>query len=184
MSTDATVGYYGIGSFPMIYDTFIENYFGTKIADTLNFSNYSVALRGQLTGDQLYFNGPLLKNYTSGSRAKLYAPAIWDGGSSVSHLDESEATLKINSLMTPFINYGEAIHDPGKLTFSILGDLGWINTRIIHKKMGDTEDYKSQIVISATIKSDTTYLRNKVGLVYSFDKFLTSDTLFMTSPHI
>ena len=34
--------------------------------------------------------------------------------------------------MTPFIDLGEAIHDPGKYTFSILGDLGWINTRIIH----------------------------------------------------
>ena len=35
--------------------------------------------------------------------------------------------------MTPYIDKGEAIHDPGKFTISILGDLGWINTRIIHK---------------------------------------------------
>ena len=37
-------------------------------------------------------------------------------------------------LMTPFIDFGEAIHDPGKLTMSMLGDLGWINTRIIPQR--------------------------------------------------
>jgi len=83
----------------------------------------------------LYFNGTLLKKYSASnnypsSRAKLYVPSTWDSGSSVSHLDESTATLQVDALMTPFIDKAEAIHDPGKLTFSILGDLGWINTRI------------------------------------------------------
>ena len=46
--------------------------------------------------------------------------------------------------MTPFIDRQEAIHDPGKLTLSILQDLGWLNTRIIHKPLGDTEKNISQ----------------------------------------
>lgn len=178
---DGTVGYYGVGSIPMVYDTFIEDASGNKLTDTLKYLNNSVSLGSQLTSSQIYFNGPLLKTYTTGSRAKLYAPSVWDPGSSVSHLDES-ATLRANSLMTPFIDLGEAIHDPGNFTFSILGDLGWINTRIIHKPVGDTEDHLSSLTLSADIQSDTTYDHNRVGVVYSFDDFLTIDTLYLTSP--
>jgi hypothetical protein len=195
MSSDGTLGSYGLpvdvlsdssttminDTIPMIYDSFIENLAGNRLIDKSKFHNYSTDLNSQLIGGQLYFNGPLLSKYTEGSRAKLYAPSTWDAGSSVSHLDESTATLPENSLMTPFIDFGEAIHNPGKYTFSILGDLGWINTRIIHKSNGDTEDHLSQIVLSATIKSDTLYNRNSVGLVFSFDNFLTSDTVFLNS---
>ena len=186
-SSDGTLGSYGFGSIPMIYDTFVENYNGSRLTDTLKFNNYSTALESQLIGNQLYFNGPLLRKYSTSVnypnlRAKLYAPSTWDAGSSVSHLDES-ATLTVNSLMTPYIDLGEAIHDPGKYTFSILGDLGWINTRIIHKPMGDTEDHLTQILLSASIKSDTIYNHNKVGVVFSFDNFQTSDTLYLTSPN-
>ena len=181
MDADATIGWYGFGSVPMIYDTFIENINENNLTDTLKFTNFSSDLRSQLTGGQLYFNGPLLKNYSSGSRAKLFAPSTWDDGSSISHLDEA-ATLQSNSLMTPFIDLGEAIHDPGKYTFSIFGDLGWINTRINHAPMGDSEDHLTQILLSATIKSDTAYNHNKVGVVFSFNNFLTSDTSYLISP--
>lgn len=85
--------------------------------------------------------------------------------------------------MTPVIDLGEAIHDPGQYTFSILGDVGWINTRIIHTPMGDTEDHLKDVVLSTTIKSDTSYNHNRVGVVFSFDNFVSSDTLFMTSPN-
>jgi hypothetical protein len=85
--------------------------------------------------------------------------------------------------MTPYIDLGEAIHDPGKFTFSILGDLGWINTRIIHKPINDTENHLLQVLISATIKSDTVYNHEKVGVVFSFNNFLTSDSLYLTSPN-
>jgi hypothetical protein len=166
---------------PYIYDTFVENFAGKRLTDTLMFPNLSTSLGSELTGGQLWFDGPLLNKYTSGSRTKLYVPPVWDAGSSVSHLDES-ATLKENALMTPFIDLGEAIHNPGKLTFSILGDLGWINTRIIHKPLADTEKPLPEVVLLTQIKSDTIYNRNRVGVVYSFDNFLASDTIFMTSP--
>ena len=182
-STDGTIGWYG--STPWIYDTFIENNSGNKLTDTLKFKNYSAALKSELTGGQLYFNGPLLTKYCqlnnySILRAKLWAPSKWDPGSSISHLDEN-TTLPVNFLMTPAIDFGEAIHNPGKYTFSILGDLGWINTRIIHQPMGDTEKHLTEIQLSAVIKSDTLFDRNKVGVVFSFDKFLNSDTLFLNS---
>ena len=175
----------------MIYDTFIESSAGDKLTDTLKFPNYSPGLRNKLIGEPLYFNGPLLKKYSvlnnyEISRAVLYTPTTWDSGSSVSHLEEKATpddplTHSSNQLMTPFIDFAEAIHDPGKYTLSILGDIGWINTRIIHKPMGDSEESLNKIDLSATIKSDTTYNHDRVGLVYSFDSFKTSDTIFMTS---
>lgn len=187
MNTDATQGWFGMSSVPAIYDTFVENFAGASLTDTAKFHNFSSVLKTQLTGGQLYFNGPLLKKYSvsknyPSSRAKLYVPSTWDSGSSVSHLDESAAILQVDALMTPFIDKAEAIHDPGKLTFSILGDLGWINTRIIHTPMRDTEKHISQVVLSTSIKSDTTFNRDNVGLVYSFDNFKSSDTIILTSP--
>jgi hypothetical protein len=183
--SDGTLGAYG--PIPAIYDTFVENNLGNRLTDTLKYKNFSTAIKSQLTGDQLYFNGPLLNKYCilnniSLTRAKLWAPATWDAGSSISHLDENR-TLQTNSLMTPYIDLGEAIHDPGKYTFSILGDLGWINTRIIHKPISDTEDHLTQVLLSATIKSDTIYNHQKVGVVFSFDKFQKSDSLFLRSPN-
>jgi len=184
-NSDGSKAGWGIGSFPLIYDTFVENFTGVRLTDTLKILNNSADLNGQLTNKQVYFNGPLIKKYSSNSgysvlRAKLYAPATFDGGSSISHLDES-ATLRENSLMTPFINLGEAIHDPGKYTLSILGDLGWINTRIIHKPMRDTETHIAKISLSTVIKSDTSYNHNGVGVVYSFNNFQAKDTIFLTA---
>ena len=186
-NTDGTTGSWGINSVPMIYDSFVENSNGNRLTDTLKFLNNSTDLRSQLIGNQLYFNGPLLRNYSDSQhysilRAKLYAPSIWDAGSSISHLEKTIALSQENSLMAPFIDLGEALHDPGKYTFSILGDLGWINTRIIHKPMADSEAHLTHVLLSAIIKSDTTYNHNRVGVVFSFNNFLTSDTLYLTSP--
>ena len=175
---DAEIGFYGLRSIPMIYDTFVENLLEKKLTDTLLFENYSKPLFNELTGGQLYFDGPLVNRYSSGARVKLYAPSRWDPGSSVSHLDELR-TLPENALMTPFIDLGEAIHNPGKLTMSILGDMGWINTRIEHEKIKDTEEHLTKIAVTTRIKSDTIYDNNRVGLVYSFNDFANSDTLFM-----
>ncbi|MDP4222521.1 MAG: T9SS type A sorting domain-containing protein [Bacteroidota bacterium] len=178
MNYDGSQGSYGINTFPVIYDTFVEDLNGNRLTDTTIFKQHSLSLGSELVGGQLYFNGPLTKNYLAGSRARLYAPSEWDPGSSVSHLDELR-TEQVNSLMTPFIDFGEAIHDPGKLTMSILGDLGWINTRIITESIKDTEEHLSEIYVKTEIKSDISYNSNLVGLAYSFDDFNTSDTIYM-----
>jgi len=181
MDTDATTGFYGVSSFPIIYDTFVETFDKSRLIDTSKFKNNSSALRLELTGGRLFFNSPILSDLTQGGRARLYAPSTWDPGSSVSHLDEYY-TVNPNTLMTPFIDKGEAIHDPGKQTFAILGDLGWINTRIIHKAIGDTEKYISDLELAISVKSDTSFNRNKVGVVYSYDGFKTSFTTYLSSP--
>lgn len=176
MNTEGTLGFYGSGSIPMIYDTFLEDASGKKLTDTLQIPNSSIILGSLLTGGQIFFKGIIQK-----TRVKLYAPSAWDSGSSISHLDES-STLKEQALMTPFINLGEAIHNPGPITASILNDLGWINTRIVHEPPGDTESNITQIQLKTEIKSDTSYNRSSVAVVYSFDNFNSSDTSYMTSP--
>ena len=181
MYVDGNLGWYGLASIPLVFDTFIENAAGQKLTDTLLFDNPSLKLKDMYTSGQLFFNGPLTKNYTTGSSPLLYAPSTFDEGSSIAHLDES-ATLLENSLMTPFIEKGEAIHNPGKLIMSIMGDIGWINTRIDHDVPNDTEDHISEITISASIVSDTAYKHNKVHIFYSFDKFIATDTILMSSP--
>jgi len=179
MNAESSVGSYGIGTIPIIYDKFVENLVEKRLTDTTLFSQNSKDLYDELVGGQLYFAGPLTRRYLSGGRARLYAPSTWDPGSSVSHLDELR-TNQADALMTPYIDYGEAIHDPGILTMSILGDVGWINTRIIPREIKDTEEPLSEIELNTVISSDTAYNKDMVGLVYSFDGFLTSDTLMMS----
>ncbi len=180
MNTDGTIGWWGLGAFPLIYDTFIEDITRKRLVDTLVYSNYSSDLNSSLTGNKVFFSGPVFSKSTNGLRAKLYAPSVWDKGSSISHLDELTYSNE-NQLMTPFIDLGEAIHDPGQYVMSMLGDLGWINTRIIPDTINDTEAHLTEVNLDVTIKSDTTYDHNNVGVVYSFDDFASSDTIYMVS---
>ena len=171
----------GVGTYGrLIYDRFVENLSGKRLTDTTLFLQNSAELYDELVSGQLYFGGPLTRRYLSGNRARLFSPATWDPGSSVSHLDETR-TLASDALMTPYIDLGEAIHDPGNLTFSILGDLGWINTRVVPIELKDTEAHLSEIKLDVSILSDTTYDKNRIGVVYSFDNFSSSDTLIMST---
>ena len=181
MSADASTGSWGVASLPVIYDTFIKNSAGSRLTDTLKFANPSVELKTELTSGQLFFDGPLLRKVNSGERVRIFAPSTYDPGSSISHLDE-DSTPDTSALMTPYIDRGEAIHNPGRLTMAMLGDMGWINTRFIHEIPPDTEEHLTEIQINTTVVSDTAFERSKVGLVYSFDGFATWDTIFMSSP--
>ncbi len=180
---DNEIGSYGQRGYPpvTIYDSFIETKKGLQLIDPDNFDNSSKLLGDQLTGNALYFDGPLVSRYTFGIRPRIFAPEEFDPGSSISHLDE-DATATKDQLMTPYISLGEAIHSPGDLTLSILGDLGWVNTRVIHEPFHDTESYITEADIKAVVESDTIFDRDHVGLVYSFDNFVSSDTLFLVTP--
>jgi hypothetical protein len=183
MGVDGSNGYYGAAFFPMIYDKFVTDIQGKRLTDTLNYKNDSPALKQKLTEGPIYFNGPV-----SGSGNVLFTPSTFDDGSSISHLDESTYSEKntsnplyrLDALMTPYIDYGEAIHNPGPLVRKILGDIGWINTRFIHTPVSDTEERLQQVQLSVQIKSDTSYNRDLVGAVFSYDGFKSSDTSYMT----
>jgi hypothetical protein len=178
-SSSNSTGSYGLGSIPLIYDTFVEDQPGNILIK--HYPNNSSELNTALTNGQVYFEGPVLDSLTSGVRARLYAPSTYSAGSSISHLNETTYTGS-KGLMTPILNKQEAIHSPGDLVIAIMGDLGWINTRISHKQFTDTEEHLSSVAMKASVVSDTTFDRDMVGLVYTFSDFASGDTIFMLPP--
>ncbi len=109
---------------PLRYTVFTETGDGTPLT---SLPNPSVALGDVITGDDLFFDGPLTTPATpDGNPAELYAPAVHRPGSSFSHFDEDAyPTGSLNALMTPFIAPGERIARPGPMTLGTLADQGW-----------------------------------------------------------
>ena len=109
--------------FVNVWDVFIEN--GTPV-DITSFADPSAALLSELTSNDLFSNGPITTAQNGGVKPSTYAPAIFNSGSSYSHWDEATYPPgNANSLMTPFIAPGEAIHDPGLVTLGFMEDMGW-----------------------------------------------------------
>lgn len=113
------VGYFDEEGYMMLFDEFIGNDQNTLI-NTLPV--YSTELHEEFTSNSLFFN----RGVTTENKIRLYAPSIFEPISSISHLDESTYGYgEANSLMTPVINKGEAIHSLGLALPEILGTLGW-----------------------------------------------------------
>jgi hypothetical protein len=124
-------GYWGIlgntlTGRPFIFDRFAVNGSGQSLIDTSLFPNPSQELRDQLTSDDVFFDGPNANAAAGGEPPRLYAPPIWNSGSSFSHLDENTYTAgDPDSLMTPELGAGESIFDPGPIALGIFRDIGW-----------------------------------------------------------
>jgi hypothetical protein len=121
--TDANTGSIRSAGSITSFDANVENGAGRKLT---TFADPSTALKNQITGRSLYFDSPAVHNANSAGRARLYAPAEYEPGSSYSHLNESTYRQgTANSLMTPFLKDGETIHNPGPITKAILVTQGW-----------------------------------------------------------
>lgn len=118
------VGSWGAGRiYPYIYDIFVVNAANASLLTA--FPNNSAALAGQLTSNEVYFSGPRAIA-ARGMKVRLFAPAPWIQGVSGRALDETTyPTGDSNSLMTPYIARGEAIHSLGGVGLGVLHDLGW-----------------------------------------------------------
>jgi hypothetical protein len=180
-NTTETTGSYGYNGIPVIYDTFVEDNAGRRLVNNILYPNPSESLRQVLTSGSLYFTGPVTLLYKLGQRPLLYAPGVWDSGSSVSHLSES-ATPQVDALMTPFIARGEAIHDPGLLTLSMLADVGWIHTRIDHTPHSDTEENVASANLTAVVTSDTLIKRRGFSIIYKYNNETQYDTVTIDMP--
>ncbi|MCK8491942.1 T9SS type A sorting domain-containing protein [Spirosoma sp. RP8] len=176
--SEGTSGTYLTSPYSSVFDHFIETNQGQRlVAETTTFPDNSIQLFRQLTGDNLFLNGPILRKKT-GTRAKLYAPSVFDRGSSLYHLDETNyARSDINSLMTPKIANAEAIHSPGPLVLSFLEDIEWKTTSLLHKKLASTEDDKDA-VFRVTVVSDTLLTPGSVRLLYRKSAPTATDTAF------
>jgi len=82
-------------------------------------SSASTAISAVTSGN-LFFDGQTHKDI------KLYAPTSYSQGSSVYHLDESSYPAgHENSLMTPMLGNGEAIHSVGRYLCDALKTIGY-----------------------------------------------------------
>ena len=116
----------GFGTRFIIYDLFLETPDGVPLTEPTVFTNPSEDLLMAATSNNLRFGGPRATEENGGQRPPLFTPAVFDNGSSVSHLNENTYRPgDINALMTPFLSAGEAAHDPGPVTLGLFEDMGW-----------------------------------------------------------
>ena len=166
---DMNLGQY-LATLPSGYDCFIESGgaggpIKRLVNDQDDFPNNSIALNRQLTGNDLFLNGAILKQKT-GLKLRLHAKAQFDRASSIYHLDEDTYPPgNVNSLMTPFLGLGESIHYPGFPVMQFFSDLEWNTTSVLHDPIVNTEDIKD-LLFTTRIISDTTLTAGSLQLVY------------------
>lgn len=144
---------------PIVYDVFLQNGSTQNLIQT--FASPSLGLNNQLTSNSLFFDG------NSGTN-KIYAPNPFNGGSSISHLDEATFNGTDSALMTPQVASQERIHNPG-LAKNILEDLGWNMVYIDHFELPDQENINGPYTINASIRSDHGYKPESVILHHTVD---------------
>ena len=176
-----TDGYIGDAS---AFDIMVADADGKLLTDTLKYKINSNALYNAFISDQLYSVSAAGRFYNSGVQPRLYAPSVFDAGSSIYHLnDNTYPGSDPNSLMTHAIGKGEAVHDPGPITKGILDDIGWKHMKLKLEKPKDIEVPKP-IVFNLGIESDYPLDTASVKLIYSTDGYKNKrDTLrFQLSP--
>ena len=167
---------YGGDSFAGIFDQFVINQAGEKLVNKSIFTDPSIKLHLALTSGWLEFNTRLSEYKVP----RLYAPATWNEGSSIYHLDDATYPGgNPNSLMTPFTGTGEAIHSPGEHSLAIMYEMGWKTVSIRHEPLRDIEFASAPIDFNASIGSDYPLDSSKLYLVYSLNRFLKKDSVLL-----
>lgn len=112
----------GSEDYPVIYDVFTRDTFGTSLLDIDE--SYPYTLSETLTIGRVYFHGSHAMAANGGKRVELFTPDIWMPGSSYSHLSMNFNHTS-DSLMVYMLSRAEAIHNPGPIVLGLLRDLGW-----------------------------------------------------------
>lgn len=113
---------WGIDGYPLIYDIFTRDTYGTRLIDIDSSYPYTVA--EMLTIGRVYFHGSHAMAANGGERVELFTPDTWMAGSSYSHLSMNY-NFSADKLMVYALKLGTAIHNPGPVTLGLLKDLGW-----------------------------------------------------------
>ena len=122
LSTDVYDKFFGYGSLdqPTPFDAYIQTPDGRRLADM---PTPSLELGKTLTSP-LFWIGENGKRANGGEKIKMYTPAIYEPGSSVSHLDEATYSASgIDAVMTPNLDAGEVFHQPGPLLLAMMADM-------------------------------------------------------------
>jgi len=113
---------YGYGSIqqPTPYDAYAQLPDGRRLMDL---DSPSLEL-GQAMTQPLVWSGANGIRANNGIKPLLYTPKEYEGGSSVSHLDENTfANSPRDAVMTPNLKMGEVFHLPGPLLIAMFEDL-------------------------------------------------------------
>lgn len=113
-----------LSGYPIVYSHLTKDGAGLPL---LGYTQGSAALGNALTGGVgggVFFHGSSAMAANGGNRVPLYSPAIWNGGSSYSHLDEV-FNGTANDLMTFSTGAGVSQHTPGPVALGVLKDIGW-----------------------------------------------------------
>ena len=117
-----SAGSYSTSTYPAAYDVFLTQ--GSDAARVHLTTQTAGARASAEVSGNLFFDGPHTNAANGGAPAKLYAPATYASGSSVSHLDEATfSTPNLNELMTPIAS--GPIHDAGPVGLGVFYDMGW-----------------------------------------------------------
>ncbi len=173
MADEDIAGYGYIEYHPGVFDRNVVNQDQEHLTDTSLFENPSSELYEEITSNYLLYKSETAKSFNEDdSYPRLYAPTTYDEGSSVYHLNEyTYMSGNSNSLMTPQIGQGEAIHDPGAFVLGIFADMGWEYTSISHDHLKDMEAVSEPIEMSAEIISDTELDSTSVVLHFTSSEF-------------
>ena len=113
---------FGYGSIqqPTPFDAYAQVKDGRRLMDL---DSPSIELGKALT-EPLVWSGANGVRANNGIKPLLYTPSTYEGGSSVSHLDEATfANSSRDSVMTPNLKFGEVFHLPGPLLIAMFEDL-------------------------------------------------------------
>lgn len=176
VNEDTNVGTLKLDGISAAYSQFIEDAAGQNLSEEIE--DPSIAMGAAMRSNSLYSVPPSFA--LSGERARIYAPIVYQEGSSISHLDERTYNGTANDLMTPSVSRAAIIHDPGPIALNMLYDLGWVYTSIIHEEGVGTEDVTQPFPVTATVFSDNGYDASTMQLIYSRDTFRTQTVVDMT----
>jgi len=162
------------------WDQYMYNSGDSLLMDSNLFENPSSELLDEFTSREIYFDSPLSNQANGGTPAELYAPSIWNEGSSISHLGE-KYNYTDNALMTYAAGTGEVLHDPGPITMGMLHEIGWNSVRFEHKGIKDIEVMSNPITVETEVYADSAVYTDSVFVYYSTNKFATENIISMTT---
>lgn len=163
---------------PSIYDYYVFNFEQQRIADENVFSRPSDVLMKQLTSQRLKFSCEESQNNKSASLpATLFAPATWQDGSSLYHLNKSDSEGGSSNLMSAYKLKGEAIHSPGENVLRIISDMGWESMSFDFETIRDFEQTCAELPVQIKISGDVAADTSSVKIIYSKDYFTSCDTV-------
>ncbi len=122
LSNDSYDNFFGLGSIdqPTPFDAYAQTPDGSRLADL---ASPSTEL-GTALISPLVWSGANGIAANAGVKPKLYTPAPYQPGSSVSHLDQDTfINSGANAVMCPSLNAAEIFHQPGPLLLAMMADM-------------------------------------------------------------